>query len=79
MAKLIKKAIKKSTVKVPELSSIIVFPIQVPLQNIGTTFEYITGTVVKINRKTVDAEDKHGNIWRVALEELRLKVKNERI
>jgi hypothetical protein len=41
------------------------FPIWVPLQNIGTTREWRDGTVVKVNRVTIDVQTAKGNVYRV--------------
>ena len=41
------------------------FPIWVPLQNIGTTREWKDGTVVKVNRVTIDVQTAKGNVYRV--------------
>ena len=62
-ARLIKKAPVQE--RVFTLGQGIKFPISVPLQNIGTTYEYRQGIVIKVNRVTVDVQDAKGNIYRV--------------
>jgi hypothetical protein len=61
------KLIKKSPVQeqVFTVGQIIKFPVQVPLQNIGTTIELYEGIIVKINRVTIDVQTNNGNVYRV--------------
>jgi hypothetical protein len=70
MATLIKKAQSQQT-KTVNIGDRIVFNIWVPLQNIGSTTQEKIASVVKINRKTVDALDEFGNTWRVGMDEIR--------
>ena len=61
------RLIKKAPVqeRVFTVGQSIQFPIAVPLQNIGTTYDWIDGIVVKINRATIDIETANGDVYRV--------------
>lgn len=61
--RLIKKVLEQERVFV--IGESIKFPILVPLQNIGTTYEWNDGVVVKVNRVTIDVQTKNGNVYRV--------------
>lgn len=67
------KLIKKSTqpLKRFNLNDQVIFEVWIPLQNIGSTTEDRIGTIVKINRKTVDVIDNEGNTWRVGMDEIK--------
>ena len=41
------------------------FKVQVPVQNIGSGYEILSGTIVKVNRVTVHVLDSNGNTWKV--------------
>ena len=68
MATLIKTAPRP--VKTFNIGDRIKFTIWIPLQNIGSEAATKTATVVKINRKTLDALDEFGNTWRVGMDEI---------
>ena len=59
--------IKKATVKKPDfkIGEKITFRYQVPLQNIGWTYEKGIGIIDKVNRVTVNVLDDKGNLWKV--------------
>jgi hypothetical protein len=61
------RLIKKAPVqeRVFTVGQSIQFPIAVPLQNIGTTYDWIDGIVVKVNRATIDIETANGDVYRV--------------
>jgi hypothetical protein len=61
------RLIKKAPVQeqVFTVGQSIQFPILVPLQNIGTTYEWFEGIVVKVNRVTIDVQTANGNVYRV--------------
>ena len=61
------RLIKKAPVqeRVFTVGQSIQFPIAVPLQNIGTTYDWIDGIVVKVNRATIDIETAKGDVYRV--------------
>jgi len=61
------RLIKKAPVqeRVFTVGQSIQFPISVPLQNIGTTYDWIDGIVVKVNRATIDIETANGDVYRV--------------
>lgn len=61
--RLIKTAAKQE--RVFTVGQNIQFPVWVPLQNIGTTREWRDGTVIKVNRVTVDIQMVSGNVYRV--------------
>ena len=61
-ARLIKQAPEK--VKVFNVGDKVSFGILVPLQNIGTTIETVTGTVIKVNRISIDVETSNGSVYR---------------
>ena len=68
MATLIKRAEK--SVKEFNVGDHISFTIWIPLQNVGSEAITKTATIVKVNRKTVDALDEFGNTWRVGMDEV---------
>jgi hypothetical protein len=41
------------------------FKVQVPVQNMGSGYEILSGTIVKVNRVTVHVLDSNGNTWKV--------------
>ena len=61
------KLIKKSSVQeqVFIVGQSVKFPFEIPLQNIGTTSVWYEGTIVKINRVTIDVQTDNGNVYRV--------------
>jgi hypothetical protein len=61
------RLIKKAPVqeRVFTVGQSIQFPFLVPLQNIGTTYEWREGIIVKINRVTIDIQTANGNVYRV--------------
>ena len=61
--KLIKTVAKQERIFI--VGQNIQFPVWVPLQNIGTTREWRDGTVIKVNRVTVDIQAVGGNVYRV--------------
>ena len=61
--RLIKKALEQERVFV--VGEDVKFPILVPLQNIGTTYEWNDGIVVKVNRVTINVQTENGNVYRV--------------
>ena len=72
MARLIKKAETVKQTRTFSTGEIVTFQVQVPLQNIGTTYEDRTGVIVKVNCKTIDViENKYGNTWRVGMDEVK--------
>jgi hypothetical protein len=72
MATLIKKAETVKQTRTFSTGETVTFQVQVPLQNIGTTYEDRTGVIVKVNRKTIDVvENKYGNTWRVNMDEVK--------
>ena len=72
MARLIKKAEKVKQTRTFSTGETVTFQVQVPLQNIGTTYEDRTGVIVKVNRKTIDViENEYGNTWRVGMDEVK--------
>lgn len=70
MAKLIKVAEKQPAAKSYRIGQVIKFPVRVPLQNIGTQTVHRVAKISKINRKTVQAVDKHGNTWSIDMDEI---------
>lgn len=65
-ARLIKQAVKE--VKKVEnnftVGDKVLFEVWVPLQNIGMTTETMSGTVIKVNKVTIDVETAVGNVYR---------------
>jgi hypothetical protein len=61
------KLIKKAPVQeqVFTVGQSIKFPILVPQQNIGTTYKWFDGIVVKVNKVTIDIQTINGNVYRV--------------
>ena len=61
------RLIKKAPVqeRVFTVGQSIQFPVLVPLQNIGTTYEWREGIIVKVNRVTIDIQTAKGNVYRV--------------
>lgn len=59
--------IKKAAVKEIEykIGQEITFRYDVPLQNIGWTYEKGKGVIEKVNRVTVHVLDDKGNLWKV--------------
>lgn len=70
------KLIKKAAIveKQFHVGQLLRFPIQVALQNIGTTDEWHEGKVVKVNKVTIDIEHENGNVYRVDKWDLRNQI-----
>ena len=61
--RLIKQAVKKVENNFT-VGDKVLFEVWVPLQNIGMTTETMSGTVVKVNKVTIDVKTDSGDIYR---------------
>jgi hypothetical protein len=69
MSKIIKQVVAEP--KIINVGDQVNFIHWIPLQNIGTTTETLSGKVVKVNRVTITVKcDQDGNIWGVRKDEL---------
>jgi len=68
MARLIKQA--AAPVRTFNVNDKVAFTVWIPLQNVGQQPQTKFGDIVKVNRKTVDVVDEHGNTWRVGMDEI---------
>ena len=69
MATLIKTSPKP--VNALNIGDQVTFQIECPAQYMGIEVTERVGTIVKINRKTVDVVDRMGNTWRVGMDEVK--------